>query len=238
VYRPQFRPGFAYSPGIAFRLASLWLMLRLALSDWSTYVGRFGIPMIWAATEASVSPEEIAKVEAMLAEFGTAGWARFSKGVETQVMESGQRGTAPQQALLEFIHRAYAVAILGQVLTTDTTGETGTLAAAKVHNEVRGDLLTSDIRIEAGMVRAQIIEPMCRYRWPNRQIPLPEFERVIPETVDRLIEMQIMEGAQRLGVSVPRGWALERLGIPPLKDGDAALVPIAVNPLLEEGMPL
>jgi phage gp29-like protein len=238
VHRPQFRPGFAYSPGITYRLAFLWLMRRLALSDWSTFVSRFGIPMIWAVAKQGASDEEKTEIDAMLADFGGAGTARFTSNIEVSVLESSQRGTAPQEAFLNYLDRQMSIAWLGQALTTDTTGETGTLAAAEVHNQVRGDLLDSDIKIEAAMVKAQIIAPMCHYRWPGRDVPLPEFERIIPETIDQSVEADKMLKAQQLGVSIPRGWALERLGIPPVKDDEATLVPIAVNPLLEEGMPL
>jgi hypothetical protein len=106
------------------------------------------------------------------------------------------------------------IAWLGGNLTSDTTGGTGTFAAADVQNQVRDNLRDDDIKREGRTVREQIIRPIVAFGFHGRDVPVPYFRRVKPQTIDRIKEAELMYKAQHIGMDVAESWARERLGIP------------------------
>lgn len=225
VHAPAARTGFGWTRSVIHSLANIYVVKLLAQADWAMFVERFGIPFIHATTGASISSAEKAALESMLAGWGTAGWAHFKEGVSLSVVESSQRGTSPHQAIMEYCDREMAVAVLGGTLTADTTGATGTFAAANVHDLVRRDLLSDDIAKESRTIGRDLLRPMVMYRYPGRNPPLPTFEHYIDDEVDRSILADVIGKAQAAGLRVGQTWAHEQLGIPEPQDGEEVLQP-------------
>ncbi len=128
--------------------------------------------------------------------------------------------TAPFEALLNFCTRETGILWLGGNLTSDTTGGTGTFAAATVQDSVRDDLPNDDIKREGRTVRDQVIHPIVMLGFPGRDVPVPYFQRIKPETIDRIKEAELMSKAQHIGMDVPDAWARERIGVPKPKVDD------------------
>ncbi len=150
----------------------------------------------------------------MMKNLGSAAWAVVSGGIKVEFVESNQRGTAPFEALLNFCSRETGILWLGGNLTSDTTGGTGTFAAATVQDAVRDDLRNDDIKREGRTVRDQVIHPIVMLGFPGRDVPVPYFRRIKPETIDRIKEAELMSKAQFIGMDVPEAWARERIGVP------------------------
>ncbi len=216
------------SPMQPFRSAPLltqareWLMKQIAKADWSKYVNLFGMPIRWAVYEPGATDEEKTKLLRLLETMGRLSYGAFSKGVDLQMKESSQRGTSPHRDLVEWVSKEQAKLMLGGNLTSDTTGGTGTYAAGAVQDEVREDLRDDDIMAEAETIRTQLIAPMVYFKfW--RHMPLPTFQRVKPEAVDRLQIAQLIQQAQSIGLAVGEDYARGVLGIPPPADGEQTL---------------
>jgi len=205
--------------------AWIWLIKKLALSDWATFCEIFGMPVRIGKHGPNASPEEKNQLKTMLAGMGSTAWAMVSQAVQLELAESSSRGIAPYEAILNFCNREISVLWLGGNLTSDTTGGTGTHAAASVQDEVREDLRDDDLQCEARTVRNQLIGPMVELRFPGRDAPLPVFRRRKPETIDRLREAQVMRAAQGAGVAIPRDWAYKRLDIPRPESAEDVLEP-------------
>jgi phage gp29-like protein len=71
-------------------------------------------------------------------------------------------GANPYQLMADFCNREMSKAVLGQTLTTDTSGSTGTYAAASVHAQVRRDLVEADAQALAVTLREQLLRPLAR----------------------------------------------------------------------------
>jgi hypothetical protein len=84
----------------------------------------------------------------------------ISKSTEIEFVEAASRsgGANPYQLMAEFCNREMSKAVLGQTLTTDTTGSTGTYAAASVHGQVRRDLVEADAQSRR-LLREQLPRP-------------------------------------------------------------------------------
>lgn len=192
--------------------AWLWLIKKLALSDWATFVHLFGVPVRIGKYPSGTDKEVIEELEDMLQNMGSSAWAVVSNAVQIEFAESASRGLSPHQALMQYIDREYSIGWLGANLTSDTTGGTGTFAAASVQDEVRDDIRDEDINAEGRTVREQMLRPMVRLKF-GPEAPVPYFSRRTPEVIDRLKEAQLMEAAQRLGIRIPEKHAYDVLGI-------------------------
>jgi phage gp29-like protein len=236
VHAPSARTGFIWTRSLSHALAMAYVTKLLAKADWAMFVERFGIPFIHATTDGDVSSAEKAALEDMLGRWGTAGWAHFKKGVEIGLVESASRGISPHEAIVEWCNREMVIAILGGTLTADTTGATGTFAAANVHNQVRADLTADDIRKESRTVGRDLIKPMVLYQFPARRPAMPTFEHYVDELVDQNLLADMLGKAQAAGLRVGRDWAHDALGIPiPQKDEEVLQPPQPQDPF-EEGL--
>ncbi len=195
--------------------AFIWLVKILATVDWATFATIFGMPVRWAKYRNGASEDEKNELVKMMENMGRNAWAVFSEGVNLEIKESSQRGTAPYEALINWCDRKQTILMLGGNLTADTTGGTGTLAAGLVQDDVKDDLRDDDIRRESRTIRRQLISPMCAFAFPHVDVPLPFFRRVKPETVDRIQEANLFSIAtQQIGLPVGKQFIYDRLGIP------------------------
>ena len=225
VHMPHGRTLYPFEKSLSAPQATLWLTKALAFADWKTFCEIFGMPVRIGTYRGSATTDEKKELADMLANMGSKAWGAFSEGVNLQLIESSHRGTSPHKDFMEVLNRETTILWLGGHLTTDTTGGTGTLAAASVQNEVREDIRDDDIRRESRTIRRQIIAPMIAFHFPGQKVPLPYFRRIKPEVVDRVQEAQLMAAAQTMGVRVTKKHAHDRLGIPEPDEKDEILKP-------------
>lgn len=223
VHEPHFSGGRPLARSLFRSSALFYLAKMLGVSDYVTYCETYGMPMRIAKYPPAISTEERQELINMMQNLGSKAYGIFSQGVELQFQESSQRGTQPFEALINLCDRGIAKLWLGGNLTSDTTGGTGTYAAAAVQDEVREDKLDDDIRREARTLEAQLFAPMCLYHF-RRPVPLPKFRRTKPDTTDRNQLAQLLNTVtQQLGLSVAEDWAYDALGIPQPEEGEAVI---------------
>ena len=223
VHVPNSRAGYPFRITIASAQAAIYLIKFMATADWALFCQIFGMPKRWATYRPSATPEEKKQALEMLKNMGSAAYGMFSEAFQLNLVESSQRGQAPYKDLVDWCERKQSIGYLGQHMTTDTSGSTGTMSTAVVHNDVREDLLKDDARRESRTIRRQIIAPMVALEYPGRDVPLPTFRRCFREPIDRQQEANVIKAAQSAGMQVPRAWAYERLGIPEPKPSDEVL---------------
>lgn len=224
VHIPEGMPDRPLLPALARTATMVYLIAQVCLLNWARFTEIFGMPVRIGRYRQNATADEKNEMHKMLDGMGSRAWALVSEAVELTLVESSQRGTAPYETLLAYCARAVGKLYTGGNLIGDNTGATGSLAAATVQDNVRGDLRDDDIKNEGDMVRCQIIAPMCYFKfW--KQVPLPYFRRVKPETDDRSDTGDIIIKGQTAGMKVPKKWAHERLGIPEPKPGEEVLTP-------------
>lgn len=223
VHIPEPATGSPVSKAIMGPLAFLYLFKRLSISDWGVFCAIYGMPVRVGRYETGASPEEKTVLKNMLQNLGSNAWAMISRNVELIFQESSARGVQPFEAFVNMLNRQCSILVLGANLSSDTTGGTGTFAAAEVQDRVRDDLLDNDIENEAETVREQIFGPMIDFKFPGKNAPVPYFKR--SKVADSKAMAETVKAWQDTGLEVPEEWARVKSGIPELKDGDKALVP-------------
>jgi phage gp29-like protein len=204
--------------------AMAYLAKNLALKDWLVFAEVFGMPVRIARYEPSATPDEKRELLHMLESLGSNAAGIFSRAVELQLIEAN-RGTAgpPYERLVEFLNREMSKAWLGQTLTTDVSGQKGTLTATAVHEQVRQDVLADDLRKEARTIRRDLLAPLTQLQF-GPDAPVPHFRRKLkqPLKASELAEL-IDVAVNRLGARVSAAWAHDALGIPRAGDADPVL---------------
>jgi len=224
VHTPHSVSGHPQRGGLLRVTAMVYLAKNLSLKDWLIFAEVFGMPIRIARYEPNASAEEKRELMNMLENMGANAAGVFSRAVELQIVEAN-RGTAgpPYEKLIEFLNREMSKAWLGQTLTTDVSGQRGSLAASRVQDEVRKDILADDIRKESRTVRRDLLGPMTRLRFGDRAA-VPFFCRRPRRPTDAKELADVLDVAiNQLGVNVPREWAREVLGIPAGTDSEPAL---------------
>lgn len=221
VHTPHGVSGHPQRGGLLRVSAMIYLAKNLALKQWMIFAEVFGMPVRIARYDAAATPQDKREMLTMLESLGTTAAGIFSKAIDLQLVEAG-RGTAgpPYQALIEFLNRELSKAWLGQTLTTETAGQSGSFAAARVHESVRADVLADDMRKEATTIRRDLLIPLTAYRFgPGAAAPL--FRRRPAAVADAAALTQVLDAAvNRLGLAVPREWAHRALGVPMGRQGE------------------
>jgi len=229
VHTPHSVSGHPQRGGLLRVTAMAYLAKNLALKDWMIFAEVFGMPVRIARYEPTATAEEKSELLRMLETLGSNAAGVFSRAVELQIIEAN-RGTAgpPYERLVEFLNREMSKAWLGQTLTTDISGQSGSVAATQIHETVRQDVLADDLRKEARTIRRDLLAPLARLRF-GEGAAVPFFRRKLKQPGDVRTLAEVIDAAvNQLGLKVPAAWAHEALGIPAMR-GDEPTVPGAIG---------
>ncbi|MBW1991575.1 MAG: DUF935 domain-containing protein [Deltaproteobacteria bacterium] len=220
-HRHRARSGHDTRNGVLRVCAYMYLFKNYALKDWATFNEVFGMPLRLGKYDQSASQADRDALVAAIRSLGSDAAGIISKNTEIEFVEAGQRlsGAAnPYQVMADFCNREMSKAVLGQTLTTDTAGATGTYAAGQVHQEVRRDLLEADARALAQTIRQQLLWPFVGFNfgWDRN---LPRFDYVLEAEEDLKAVAETYEIVTKMA---PVGLAhiYERFGIPAPEEGE------------------
>lgn len=159
--RPTYRN--PYGQAILSRLYPAFFLRQSGWEFWPQFLERFGSPLLIGKTANNT--DEMAQALATALRSATAA---VDKDDDVQVVSSQSNGEAFERFERTLEKRIQKV-VLGQTLTTDTDGQ-GSYAAAKVHDDVRGDRKYSDTRIVTGALQ-HIVDALNELNWPGTDAP-------------------------------------------------------------------
>lgn len=203
-----------------------WIMGHFSISDWMAFSELYGVPWRIGTIEAGATPEDKDVLEEMLKNMGSDTAAVYDEFSNIEIIQASGTGETFEKQIA-WSESKMSILYLGQTLTTDTSG-VGSFALGKVHDNVRTDILLSDIKIEADVIREQIIRPMVALLFPAKRVPVPRFVRQLIESQnvegDRLaidqiskaleLKMPLMvdETYEKLNLTKPEGFDQEVIG--------------------------
>lgn len=225
VFTPQNRGPFPLRATLTHATCWPFLVARQCAIDWMAFNELHGTPDTFAKSKRWNSDELRSKLQTMMNNRGSALRAVLPEDVEIILSQASGEGAA-YSACMEWAEKKLSILWLGQTLTTDTSG-VGSYAMAKVHDNVRADLLLSDIASESRMVETQILWPMIRMRFPKMDNPpVPRFVRKLPEARaidEERVNMEQLKLARDLGMPVAMDDAYELLNLTKPKTTDETI---------------
>lgn len=214
-HRYKARSGYPSRAGVLRVVGWMYLLKNYALKDWAAFNEVFGMPLRLGKYEATASPADREALVQALRNLGSDAAGVISKNTEIEFVEAASRtGNAnPYQKMAEFCNREMSKAVLGQTLTTDTAGATGTYAAAQVHAQVRRDIVEADAQALAATLREQLLRPLVGFNfgWDR---PIPWFRFKYEEEEDLKTLSEVYRNLAAMGVPLSLEHVGERFGIP------------------------
>jgi phage gp29-like protein len=217
-------------------LAPLWLGRMLG---WEWLLSRaelFGMPIRWATYDPSSTADQIAAVNNMLANMGSAAWGSFPAGTNLEVVSGAVPGVAgpnePTERLMSLADTACDRLFLGATLTS-SHGDSGSYAMANVHREIELDLYENYAAYVIDVLNNQLISSIVALNWGDtRELPFLEVELQRQEKDRALAERdRILFQEMRLPVSTQ--WLYDRHKVPAPGPGDDLFQP--ENPAPTQG---
>lgn len=222
VHTPRVGAGVPLAGGLARSALWAWVFKSHALRDWARFAEVYGQPMRVGRYHEGASPEDVEVLKRAVLEIGSDAAAVIPREMAIELIESRSGGASAElyQNLIEYLDRQVSKAVLGQTLTTDQ-GATGSLAQARVHQEVRRDLMEADARALAATLTRDLIGPLVRFNLGD--VPLPQLRLVVEEPEDTEALARQVQALVAVGMPVPQAWVRERFGIPEAAPGEPVL---------------
>jgi len=222
VHRPNALPGRHFEGGLLRASVLLYVASNLSFKDWLIYSQIAGMPVRIAQFEPGTPEADQMQLLDLLEHLGTDAVAAFSKSVDLKFVDAARAGDRPYQPIQDYCNTEITILWLGQHLTTDLRNS-GSRAAAEIHDRVREDLLVDDLAAEAQALRRDLLKPLVWARFGER-VPVPHFRGSLIQSVDtKVLADTLAVAVNELALPVARSWAHRALGIP---------VPQANEPLL------
>ncbi|MCK9376213.1 MAG: DUF935 domain-containing protein [Syntrophobacterales bacterium] len=215
-HRYKARSGGATRAGVLRVVGWMYLLKNFALKDWAAFNEVFGMPLRLGKYDPTASPADRDSLVQAIRNLGSDAAGVISKSTEIEFVEATSRsaGVNPYQLMAEFCNREMSKAVLGQTLTTDTAGSTGTYAAATVHGQVRRDLVEADAQALAATLREQLLRPLVGFNFGwDKSIPWFRFRFEEEEDLKTLSE--VYRNLAAMGVPLSMEHVAERFGLPP-----------------------
>lgn len=213
IYNPRYSPK-PYRRTKTHATAWPYLFKHFSRTDWMAFSELYGSPIPVVTSDDSVADEDRTAAQTALENLGADAQISKPDGMIFELLQASGTGETYEKQM-EHAQKEIAVLWLGQTLTSDI-GDTGSFAAAKVHDNVRADILISDLEAEAEVVREQVLRPMVRFKFPGKDFPVPVFKRLLHERTDieaSRLKIDQLDRAVALGLPVDVDEAYEALNL-------------------------
>lgn len=221
LHVPPLATGIPLLGGVARAALWAWVFKSYALRDWARFCELFGIPMRLGRYHEGATQEQIAELKKAIFDLGSDASAVLPEGMQIELIESSASAANGDlfHALIDYIDRQVSKAVLGQTMTTD---DGSSYAQAKVHAEVRRDLLEADARAISATLMRDLVTPVVRLNL-GEEAPLPTLSLLVEDTEDLSELADSITKLAGAGLTIPQWWVRERFGIPEAAEGDAVL---------------
>ena len=166
-YMPQYENPLGTSDLRAAHRA--WGMKQQILRWWAKYLEKFGMPTVTGSYDAmrGYGQDQQRELLSIVAQVHNESAVVLPSDMHLGLLETARSGGADFGELVAYLDRAMAKSILGQTLTSDSTGGGSTYALGQVHLDILRFYLRKLQRdLEQGVVGEQIIRRLLAYNFP------------------------------------------------------------------------
>lgn len=212
VHAPPVAAGIPLLGGVARSALWAWVFKSYALRDWARFCELFGQPIRVGKYHQGASPDDVAVLKQAAFSLGSDAAAVIPQEMVLELIESGSKSASADlyHKLIDYLDRQVSKAVLGQTMTTD---DGSSLAQARVHAEVRADILRADARSIAATLTRDLIAPIVRLNL-GEDAPLPILTLRVEEPEDMTALADQVVKLTQVGMPIPQSWVREKFGIP------------------------
>lgn len=221
VHRHRSRSGYVTRMGLGRVLAWPYLFRNFSARDLAEFLEIHGLPLRLGKYPPGASDQEKSTLMSAVLGIGHAAAGIIPQGMQIDFEEAAKGSSDPFMAMIEWAEKSVSKAVLGATLTSSTDQGSGAYALGQVHNEVRRDILLSDLRQLAPTITRDLVTPLARLN--TRLMRMPRFEFECHEAEDLSTYAKALPPLVRVGMRIPERWAREKLQIPEPEKDEAVL---------------
>lgn len=219
-------------------LSRWWLLKQYAITDWARHSEAHGKPayILKTISEEAFNNQQIKRVRAdLVGELQSIGELQalaLPYGFDVELLEAKTTASEVFNMQIDKANDGIAIAILGQNLTTSVNG--GSLAAARVHEQVRGDIKEFDEQTFSTVLHNQSIKWWCEVNFGKKQeVPWVRWDTEEPEDANTKAQRDKARSETMVKVMEFIKEA-KSIGMPVDVPAIAAVFEIPLNEFLEE----
>jgi phage gp29-like protein len=217
VHKPRLRTGLPIRGGLARLAAVAYMCKAWTWKDWMGFADIYGIPMRVGRYGPNASKEDIGVLMSAVANLGSDAAAVIPESMRIDFTQAANVAGAGDffKGLAEWWDKQISKAVVGQTMSAD---DGASLAQAKVHNEVRLDLLDADAKAESNTLNRMFVRPFCDLNFaPGRKYPRLVIDVPKPENLELLIKA--VQVFVPLGLRVEQSVIRDKFGLPEPAEG-------------------
>lgn len=211
VHEPRIRSGLPIRGGLARLAAVAYMCKAWSWRDWMSFADIYGLPMRVGKYGPNASADDIAKLMSAVANLGSDAAAVMPQSMQIEFNQAAQTAGAGDffATLANWWDKQISKGVLGQTMTAD---DGASLSQAKVHNEVRLDIVEADGKALSNTLNRTLVRSFCDLNFGNRRYPTLVI--VVPQPEDTKLLVDALEKLVPLGLEVEQSVIRDKLGLP------------------------
>lgn len=240
---PRLKSGLPLRGGVARLVAFSYMCKAWTIKDWLSFADVFGMPLRIGKYGPQATDEEKSTLKTAVANIASDAAAIIPESMQIEFQAVAQTAGGPDMflKLAEWLDKQVSKAVLGQTMTAD---DGASLSQAKVHNDVRLDIVEADAKQLAATINRDLVRPYIDLNF-GVQEDYPRVYFVTPQPEDLALLSDNIAKLVPLGLRVGQGVIRDKLGLPDPDEGDelfnapapAAAPPVAANTALNRTQP-
>lgn len=221
---PRTKLGIPIRRGVARPAAWAYLIQQFTLQDWAAFSEVYGMPLRVGKYNAGASSADKRTLLKAVASIANDAAAIIPAGMEIQFHQvNGTNGAAVFGGLLEYVDKQISKIVVGQTMTSD---DGSSLGQAKIHNEVRLDILRADCKQLAITANRDLVRPFIDLNF-GPQDKYPRLQLLVPDPEDIEALSNALSRLVPLGLKVKQSEIREKIGLSDPEDDDEVLEKLA-----------
>ncbi|MEQ1711238.1 MAG: DUF935 domain-containing protein [Hyphomicrobium sp.] len=218
---PRLKSGLPVRGGLAKPAAWAFIFKSYTLKDWMAFCEVYGMPLRIGRYGPHATEEDRRRLLMAVRNIGTDAAAIVPEGMDIEFAEV--KGGSSRQPVFhgfaEYLDQQISKLVLGQTMTTDNGAS---MAQAKVHENVRRDILAADARQLEATINRDLVRPYVDLNYgPQKRYPRVTLLVSEPEDLKALADN--LKALVPLGLRVSEGEVRDRFGFADPDEGEAVL---------------
>jgi phage gp29-like protein len=219
---PKLKSGIPIRAGLARIAAWSYCFKNYSIKDWAAFLDVFGMPIRVGKYHPSATPEERRKLLQAVASIAVDAAAIIPESMMIEFIEAKSTGQVTFEGMARYCDEQVSKAVLGQTMSTD--GHAGGLAQAKVHNQVRIDIMDDDADQLSATLNRDLVEWYVRLNYGD-STKAPRLVFPVAEPEDIAVLAGALAALVPLGLKVSQQHVREKIGVREPMEGEECLTP-------------
>lgn len=213
VFEAKLKTGIPIRGGLARLVAWSFMFKHYTVLDWVSFVETYGMPLRIGryGPGASEADMGVLRRAVMALARDAAAILPDSMRIEFEQIAGAGAGWEVFRDLAEYLDKQVSKAVLGQTMTSD---DGASMAQAKIHNEVRLDIMAADARQITAVVNRDLVRPFVDLNYGPPPNGYPLLVLAVPEPEDTKLLVDSLAVLVPMGLEVEASVIRDKLGLP------------------------